>query len=294
MKKLVIILTLMLVCIPTIFSDVIIMKAGKKYIGTVVEYYDGRYIIKIKGKKYQIPGDSVKDIQYTDSAEQVRDAIKNEDIHMNIEGWDTKQYIGAAYRYVMPLFSNYTGTIAGGLSLFSVAFGLTCEKTSYGTRISYGSMSGTLKYNDPYTGSQSTFINSGAVILGAEYVGRLPLRGIPITPFAEIDLGPTINFDSIGSYPLGYKDTYIPGSITAKKVTAVYLGGTVGVNLGVDIKISDPASVQIFAGYMLLTKNRYTDPRVYGKTIDFLIADDKDVSANAGGLYLSAEARMKF
>ena len=164
MKKITFALIFVFLILPLLSADVIILKNGKKYTGTIIEFTDGKYILKIKDKKYPIAEDQVQDVEYTDSAEQVQKALKGEVLHEKQQERTVFFYADAVLGYMSPLFSDYTDTIPGGMLYGGAAFGIRDEHYSAGLEFLYGSMSGSFQYSNNMAGVSTTAISSGSLI----------------------------------------------------------------------------------------------------------------------------------
>ena len=168
-----------------------------------------------------------------------------------------------------------------------------------GISLMYGSMPGTINYRAPGAASDSTTqITESSLICLINACYRLDTGTPFLIPFAGLGLGGAINFDSLGSYPLGWKiyedepEWMIdPNTITAKRVSAAYLGIAARCMAGVQIAMSELFFLSADAGYLAYSRNRYDDPFKFGPAVSFA---DMEPAVNAGGLYLEASARFLF
>jgi opacity protein-like surface antigen len=140
-------------------------------------------------------------------------------------------------------------------------------------------MSGNLIYREPgETFSSNTNINTSTLFLTLKLDYRDVIDGFFFVPVLNIDLGATINFDSLNNYPLGwnahkYDPEWMlsPGMVNPPgKVNAAYLGFTGSVMVGLDFPVGESFSAYIKIGATGLTKNTYGDLFKFGTSIGFL------------------------
>ena len=263
-------------------ADIIVMKDGQKYGGVIIEYRDGKYILKARGKKYTIYEKEISSISWNSTQAELDSALANEKITVKGREKLSWGYIQADSGYLMMLAPDITSSMGKGMMLYGGGIGYKEKLFGAGFEALYGSMSGNLTYTEPGApASSNTKINTSTLFLTLKLDYRDHIDGFFCVPVLNVDLGATINFDTLDNYPLGwsaYKDDpawmLSPGMAGAPgKVSATYLGFTGSVVAGLDFPLGDSFSAYIKAGFTGLTKNTYGDLFKYGTSIGFLPGD---------------------
>ena len=293
------------------------MKDNKKYNGIVTQFTDGKYTIKIGSRKYVIDEKNVSSIVWSENQEQISRALEGEVVAENASSKNVKTgyklYAEITNGLLIPLDPYVTKTLGGSMYLIGGTFGfrMTPSGTSsnfltddsvyeYGFGVFYGSMSGSLSYVNPYDGIEHTTSVSSSTLITYLVQSSLIMKfkSVPVSPTLNVSLGPCFNFDTLESYPLGWKDyenypvwMLGPDDVPLRKVNAVYIGVAAKIMAGLDISFSDSIVGSVNGGYLLLTKNRYNDLYKFGQEVEFFSPSS---GVLAGGIYFEADLKFVF
>lgn len=306
-------------CAAFSISDTIIMKSGKKTEGVIIEYSEEQYVFKAAGKKYYLPEKMVESINWSATRSQLDSAFEGEEPldFLQAHSKNLWLFIEPVAGCLLVLDNGNSGSISGAELYAGIAYGMQ-QKAGRGTghdgsvrgfeyilpakyslNLTFGTLAGSIAYREPGASGDSTAALSSSTVmlmLNGMYRHQLPLPSAYF--YWGLGLGATMNFDSLDSYPMGWKEyrdypdfMKTPGLVDAVKYSGMYLGEAVRTDLGLQVEVNDMLFINGGAGFQWRTKQRYDDPERLGSEFGLI---DPRACLIIGGWYIETSVRFLF